>query len=213
MNLTRKKIGKLSGIFVITLLLGVLIFMEKADAKEDLFYYGRYALSQMDDAEDLLFAYDALEAGFEANAERIYISDNSHDITVSQCSTVYAFFTDDHPEYFWLSGGYSYYTTGYDKVESVLPNCSMTGTELENAKKAFTAVGDSLIAGLEGKSEYEKSFILHNRLAYLVTYEFSQNNQNAYGALVEEACVCAGYAHSYQYLLNRVGISAWVVTG
>lgn len=89
----------------------------------------------------------------------------------------------------------------------------MTGETLEKAKKDFANAAAGLLEGLNGKSDYEKSLLLHDRLAYLVECDFSENNQNAYGALVENECVCAGYARSYQYLLNQAGIPAWTVTG
>lgn len=183
-----------------------------ASEDADIFRYGRYALSRMEDGEDLVYAYDQLIDVCQGDEAYVPVADGEHDITIEDFYKVFAIFRDDYPEYFWLTGAYSYYSSnGY--VTSAMPFYTMTGETLEKAKKDFAAVTADMIEDLEGESDYEKSLLLHDRLAYLVEYDFSENNQNAYGALVENECVCAGYARSYQYLLNQVGIPAWTVTG
>ena len=184
-----------------------------ASTEGEFFRYGRYALSQMEDGEDFVYAYDQLvQVCLEGEETYISVTDNDHDVTIEDFEIVFAMFRDDYPEYFWLTGAYSYYSSG-NYVSSAMPYYTMTGETLEQAKKDFANAAAGLLEGLDGKSDYEKSLLLHDRLAYLVEYDFSENNQNAYGALVENECVCAGYARSYQYLLNQAGIPAWTVTG
>lgn len=44
-------------------------------------------------------------------------------------------------------------------------------------------------------------------------YKIADNDQTAYGALVEGEAVCAGYARAYQLLLEAAGVKAWTVVG
>ena len=54
---------------------------------------------------------------------------------------------------------------------------------------------------------------LHDKVAEIITYEFTANDQTVYGGLVEKRAVCAGYARLYQMFLNMAGIRAYTVTG
>ena len=70
-----------------------------------------------------------------------------------------------------------------------------------------------LTAGLEGKSDWEKSKILHDRMCEIVTYDMVGYHQSAIGSLLQGYSVCAGYARGYQMLLQAVGIPCFYVVG
>ena len=91
-------------------------------------------------------------------------------------------------------------------------------------KQAFDTEFAKLLQAAEGKTtDYEKALALHDALADHVTYDqdaFERQEQDirhptfhAYGAVVDHLCVCDGYAHAYQALLNAVGIPAFRITG
>lgn len=66
-----------------------------------------------------------------------------------------------------------------------------------------------------------KAYIAHNYLASTITYYNNENAnvversyiQTAYGALINQKCVCQGYAEAYKRILNRLGITCEVLCG
>ncbi len=177
--------------------------------------YGRKKLGEMTNGAALQFAYDKLVSGCAANTPT--------SIDMSQCAVSVKEFTDyvfpmfygDYPEYFWVSnGGYSYTHTADSakKLLSVTPGYHSGIGNLASAKSAFNSKVEQLTASLSG-SDYDKAKTLHDRLIQTVTYTSAQNDQNAYGALVEGKAVCNGYARAYQHLMLKAGIPAWYVRG
>lgn len=179
--------------------------------------FGRNIIAEQPRASLLLSAYDKIVEGC-ANAEKqITLSSMfspDEKITEDELDLIFQAVVSDYPEYFWLTGGYDYtYNAISNSVFSVEPSYAMEGSRLISSKAALQAVTATLTSGLEGKSEYEKALILHDRLAAHVTYTETENDQTVYGALVEGKAVCAGYAKAYHYLLETVGVESWSVTG
>ena len=163
--------------------------------------------------------YDLVKAGIiQANTE-IRIPSNlalSADVTFEIVEMVVA----DHPEYFWFSGDY-YYTTSSGRITKLNPIYEIYGgtvskTTIEKAivlfDNAVAEIMDDMYAQA-GKDDYSKAVWLHDRVAQIVTYQETSNDQTAFGALFDGKCVCAGYARAYQYLLHMAGIPAWTVLG
>lgn len=175
--------------------------------------YGKTILQQMNNSQSLVTIYNYLVDGCKGATKTISFQNLQNKITSSELECVYRIFHDDYPEYFWVQGGYQF-TLENNKVISVTPKYTFTGERLKSAKSTFESKVNQFIEGLNGKSDYEKSLILHERLADAAEYTTVCNNhQNAYGALVEGKAVCAGYSKAYQYLLNKVGIPAWCIYG
>lgn len=76
-----------------------------------------------------------------------------------------------------------------------------------------------LTAGLNGLSDAEKALVLHDKIAVMSNYCTDNGNDsghkncnpniyNIYGLLVDHNAVCEGYALTYKYLLDKVGISS-----
>lgn len=209
----------LSILLAITLLIGCIPQLSlTADASQesitvqDPLRYGWRALMQMDNADDLLFAYEKLVEGLAECRDCISVYDDTHSVTTTELSTVMEAVHSDYPEFFWLGLGYSMSTLS-GSVRSVTPKYTMTASQVKTAKAALEAKAAVLLTGLEGKSDYEISKLLHDRLAAYMTYQSTDNDQTIYGALVEQQAVCAGYAAAYQYLLQQAGIPAWKVSG
>ena len=183
------------------------VFAADADAR-----YGRTKLNA-----DQKYVYDALVTGCkDAKADiKIDISGKNIDFN-KDLGFIFNMFYSDYPEYFWVTGGWS---AGYEQKGSTItltmqPTYYMTGGTLTSAKSAYNSKVTELTSGLSGKSDYEKSKIIHDRVIDTVTYVSRDgNDQNAYNALVEGKAVCNGYARAYQHLMNEVGIPTWFVRG
>ena len=190
-------------ILVFTLTLPTIsVFAADADMN-----YGRTKLNA-----NQQYVYDALVSGCkDAKADiKINLTGKSIDLN-NDLGKILSMFYSDTPEYFWYSGGWS---AGYDGTTLTISlSYTMTGSTLSVAKSAYNKKVSELTKGLDGKSDYEKSKILHDRLIDAVTYTSTSNDQNAYGALVEGKAVCNGYARAYQHLMKEVGIPAWYVRG
>ena len=168
--------------------------------------YGRTKLSSVQQ-----YIYDALVVGCETAKADIKIDISGRNVDLeNDLQTAFAMFYSDYPEYFWVTGGWSAASNGV--TLTVQPQYSIPGGDLNAAKSKYNKAVQDLISGLSG-SEYEKSKTLHDRLIDKVVYAHSNNDQNAYGVLVEGKAVCNGYAKAYQHLMNQAGIPAWYVQG
>ena len=163
----------------------------------------------MPNSEALCYAYDKVVEGCEEAQSSISVSHSSYRLTSDEVFTVYDAVLDDHPEFFWLIDGVQ--ASGYGNVITTIylyPPADAAAT-----RAVLEARVNEMTAGLEGKSDYEKSRILHDRLCETVTYAYTDNDQSVFGSLLEGQSVCAGYARAYQLLLQRVGVPAFCVTG
>ncbi len=129
-------------------------------------------------------------------------------------------FMDDHPEAFYLKANYSSYV-----VEGILQNygyvrLNYTEDDVEKIKDELNKVAEKLseyVDGLEGKTEFEKEVIIHDRLSYDVVYsdleEFPREYHTAEGPLLEGIGVCDGFAKALQLAYNKAGIDSIIVLG
>ena len=99
----------------------------------------------------------------------------------------------------------SYYADGFYSKDDI--------DEYENK---IEQTKNKIIKNIQGKSDYEKTKIVHDYLIDTIEYEqdLSQNNvYDIYGALIRKKCVCEGYAKTFQYLMNEIGIENTIVIG
>jgi len=133
-------------------------------------------------------------------------------VTSAEVRAALRLFLSDYPECFWVQNAYNYAHTN-NTVVRVLPVYSFTGTALTEAKAAFDAAVESILAEMPRLNTWDTALYLHDLVAERVDYVKSGEHQTAYGALVSGQAVCAGYAAAYQLLLREAGIAAWTVTG
>ncbi len=189
-----------------------------AHADEPLEQYGRNGLDVLDgDTDNLVGVYDLLVAG--VNAKSAEISTTSIPVEVGNVGKIMEALRNDHPEFYYLSGGFSYSSYVESSVSylySVLPVYIDALTDDASAALFEAGIQEVMTdAHLRpGMDVVEKERALHDALCRKVTYElYAPNAHSAYGALVDGEAVCEGYARAFQLLLNRVGISSHVVTG
>ncbi len=204
-----------SAIAIITAFLVLMINLSFFTVSADEVRYGVTVINKMPNSDEYQFIYNTLLEGFKSKKTEVTLAHNEYSVSPEELSTAYDLVMTDYPEIYWVDPlspyGYSYYQDGSNTtVTKATPNYK---SELLNKDSVFNSKINSLISGLSGKSDYEKALILHDRLAELVTYIPTNNDQTAYGALVEGKAVCAGYARAYQLLLQEVGITAWSVIG
>lgn len=98
----------------------------------------------------------------------------------------------------------SYLADGYETVEQIEKH----ETEIEKTTS-------EILSNLSG-TDYQKILKIHDYLIENIQYDQSlesDNIYNIYGALINNKCVCEGYAKSFKYLANKAGIECVIVAG
>ena len=184
-----------------------------AVSTDDEFYYGRYALSLMDNSTALLYAYDKITDGIEKSYDEISVYNGTSKISKEEIETVFDAYRRDHAEHFWLGSTYTM-THNSQTILKIKPTYIMSGAVLENARLEVENAVTSILSEIDASmSDYEKELILHDKLAARISYVDTDNAYNLYGALIEGKAVCEGYTEAFQYLLHKVGIRSFMILG
>lgn len=175
-------------------------------------YYGRSVLESMNKPA-LLYAYDQIAAGVETALPAIDVYNDTQPITKDELQLVVELYRADYAHHFWLGNSYNM-SYNSKTVLLIYPAYLLTGDALTAAKARFEEEASAVLSGITpDMTEYEKELYIHDTLAQRVTYNESTYAHSAYGALVDGVAVCEGYAEAFQYLLHRVGIWSFLVTG
>ena len=158
-----------------------------------------------------LLVLDAIRNG----EEWITLPLDTYPITAEETEIIVSVVNAVLPENYGNDIGHSYCYYGHDADYGEVTFYSWFydwGLTEEMAEETDAVVAE-MTADLAGKSDFEKSLILYERLIKHNSYNYSLYNQTAFGALIEQMSVCAGYARSYQALLQAVGIPCLYVSG
>ena len=88
--------------------------------------------------------------------------------------------------------------------------------DLNNKIKYMEDIRGQFVTRLQGYSEYDKIKKVHDWLVYNLKYDTeykNSNRHNVYGALLEKQVVCEGYARTFKYILDGLGIENVLVSG
>ena len=120
----------------------------------------------------------------------------------------------DHPQIFWLNTTfYTEFDYNGNAIKIVLSFYDRLGN-LDQAKQDFeNSVNELLQGALALSSDAEKELYVHNLLAQKLNYKHNSLDQSAYSGIVGDYTVCAGYAKAFQYLMQRLGIPAYLCVG
>lgn len=123
---------------------------------------------------------------------------------------------NDHPEIFWISNTFSYYTDKKSttiKLSSTFSKHDQQSAANELNKKIFNVL--SKIPA--GYSDYEKEMFIHDYIVENCSYADRQNQNprifTSYGCLVQGHAVCEGYSKALQILMCAAGIECRTIQG
>ncbi len=88
--------------------------------------------------------------------------------------------------------------------------------EVDEALKNLEIIKKDIVNQVTNDDNYTKIKRIHNFLVDYIEYDASMvkiNTRNIYGALIEKNVVCEGYAESFKYLLDAVGIPCVEIVG
>ena len=146
--------------------------------------------------------------GLSAWAETIDIS--AYGVSVSDISAIYAQVLNEHPDLFYVTGGFRYRYSG-NVVTAVLPYYDDSYSSADVA--AYQNATQRILGMLEpGWSDMEKLLFLHDYLVTHCEYDLTYSNYSAYDALVIGSAVCQGYAEAFRDLCVRSGIACSLIS-
>lgn len=131
---------------------------------------------------------------------------------------VYDAIVADHPELFWL-GGYTVVTYMWGDKRTTLtvePEYLLSKEEKQIREKEICQVADSIVS--EAVSMYNEPYgqvrYLYETIICNTRYdENALENQNIASVFLNHASVCMGYAKSFQYLAQKLGMECVTVSG
>lgn len=139
-------------------------------------------------------------------------------------------YTYDNPDVFYLSPSKMYLniettTFGSSTTYNVFINNGSDAnyftdefsseSQVRSAINSIEQVKNSLVSRRTGNA-YEDIKMVHDYLVDNIEYDTSLSKDNiydVYGALVNRVAVCEGYARSFKYILDEMGISSVLVIG
>lgn len=185
------------------------------------------------DADGINAAYKECSSlyGFSAlpdNLKQLYLEmyiifkNRASDVVVCSVSetdlaAVYKIVMADHPEIYYIDGfEYVKYSTGntITKIE-VSPALTMNDDEIAKANSYIEQYVNVFKSGIsDTASDYEKVKYAYGFIIVNTEYlETSDQGQNILSVIVNQQSVCQGYAKTLQYLLTKLGVDSYLVTG
>ena len=137
------------------------------------------------------------------------------DTDIDTVLKVYQYVTYDYPELFWIDNGFSYKYNLDKKIRQItLKYNDLIDSYDENKKAVDDIVNDIVTNASTLENDYEKEKYVYNELIKKINYNKDADyNQTLYSALVNNETVCAGYSKAFQYIMNKLGVVTYYVTG
>lgn len=176
---------------------------------------GYYCYNLLSDSSRLLYR-EILEAVIGWKKKKVSTLD------VSELNTVYNYVLADHPEIFY-SNGIHYTQSSLNGVVTSITvegQYSMTQETASAYEASLRTAIENILAAVPGyldgteTDDFTKLKYLYDYIITNTEYEEgSDENQNIISVLLNHRSVCNGYAKTFQYLSQLMGIPAILVTG
>lgn len=136
-------------------------------------------------------------------------------VSTDKVKKVFEAVYNDHPELFWVETEYSCKYTSDGTCMQITLKYNSTVSNLAREKEYFEMRANAILQEANKLSDIgAKEKYVHDALVANVEYATGADmGQSAYSALVNGRSVCAGYARTFQYLLQQMGIPCYYCTG
>ena len=136
---------------------------------------------------------------------------------------------EDHPEYFWVNGGYRYVTTDFGSHKKIdftpVSQDSVNDIAAKDAK--FKVKVQSVVEEAEKlENLYDKVLYVHDYIVDNTSYDYDAaastsdsdydeyfDSRTSYGCLVNGKAVCSGYAEAFQCIMQALDIPCGCISG
>lgn len=170
-----------------------------------------YAFSQLSQEDRLL--YEELLSAITGFEEKAVLSVQDAD----RIERVFTCVLADHPEIFYVDGYTLTTRTLGEEILEVNFRAEYTFSRQETEERTTLvkkAADDILSALTDGMDDYEKLKLLYDRVVTGTEYDRNApENQTICSVFLYGRSVCQGYAKAFQYLCQRAGIPAVLMTG
>ena len=178
--------------------------------------------------------YEAIDAKLSSGENTSQVEHLSGEVTQDEIeNAVYAVYYD-HPEYFWINGGYTYWTTkkGNEttvKIENHTYDFWDYTTDHSGYRARLEAAAEEAAeAARKEEGTFNQVKFVHDYLCRNAVYDndsFAELNStvhtsknwdychSAYGCLINHLCVCDGYSKAFQMILQKLGIPCYYTEG
>ncbi len=166
------------------------------------YYYDRLSENEKE-------AYDRILDKIIAMPEKIRIPR----IDREELNNVFTALHYDNPLLFFVGSNCRVSTVGFLSYFQV--DYTMSYSEYLSAIQEVEAAADSLLASLtDPQDEWLCEYELHNAIINSCKYNaYSEYDSSVYGVLCLKNASCEGYSKTMKYLLDRLGIEAYVLSG
>lgn len=119
-------------------------------------------------------------------------------------------FSYDYPIYYWWRLGLN---TGYTS-DSFSSSCDVSKKEIEENLNSIETKKDEILAKCKVDNNYETIKNIHDYIENNFTYDIENyNGHSLLGGIIDQACVCDGYASTFKYLCNEAGFNCIIAEG
>lgn len=128
--------------------------------------------------------------------------------------TMYSDVINDHPEFFYVSHNFGADYMG-STITAIYPKYLMSDSEISSAKARFNEGVDRALAQVDSSmNDMQKALTIHDYICSNATFTDDEKDSahSAWGFFDNGHIVCAGYALTYSYLMNKAGVQCEMVT-
>ncbi len=177
---------------------------KQTKAEEFQFYYQFLNEDQRELYDDVVEAAQEYEMNVDVD-----------DLSEAQTEQAYLAVYYDHPELFWLSSGYQYWSDIRGNVTQIEMEYNATWEEKEAQNQLIEAAIQEVLYEVDyGQDTYGKIRSVYeyliNRIEYVPDSEYNQDIRSVF---LNWESVCTGYTKATQILLQRMGIFCTCIRG
>lgn len=137
--------------------------------------------------------------------------------TEEDLNLVTSFVAIDHPELYWFSGCCTYYYSteedGTRTYTDIVPIYDFTRDQVLADLPIIEAYAEDCLRGLEHLGEFEQVKAVYEYIINNTFYDLDYYGQSIHEIITKHRGVCASYAETTQFLLQRLGFECFVVSG
>lgn len=200
----------------------------------------KYFYNQLEETSKIIYkAFESNKENMKSGVYKVELGDsfsdllntsNGQDMLGQYYQSAIEAYTYDNPEIFYLSPNKMYLniettTVGNNVTYNVyIDNGNENNyfideftsqSQVENAIAQIEQTKNQILTNVSGNA-YDNIKMVHDYLVDNIEYDttISQKNiYNVYGALINGTAVCEGYARSFKYLMDELGIPCTLVIG
>ncbi len=192
------------------LLISFFVMREEKSSVEVIKNYDSFGTSEaLARAVDFEALKEALFNAFTTCEEMVDISSFNISKTTENINALQSLISYEMPECFHVEK-FSYWYSS-DKLTKIQPTYTVSKSEYQEMYSNLVNKTDALLQDIKNNNalnDVQKALLIHDRLALVCEYDYNngKNRHSIYGAIVDGAAVCQGYAFAYRYLLDEIGI-------